>query len=95
MGNPPLEVAPGQVHRHLITTILPEFLSCLRKLLQRIHFNMFTYFWCFLGLFIEKFIPNSNNEHAEDSLAPGQFLRSVHMEKSYLGKAGYPVLYNG
>ena len=27
------------------------------------------------------------------TLAPGQLLRSVHMEKSYLGKAGYPVLY--
>ena len=26
------------------------------------------------------------------TLAPGQFLRSVHMKKSYLGKAGYPVL---
>ena len=24
------------------------------------------------------------------TLAPGQLLRSVHMEKSYLGKAGYP-----
>ena len=29
------------------------------------------------------------------ALAPGQLLRSVHMEKSYLGKAGYPVLDNG
>ena len=29
------------------------------------------------------------------TLAPGQLLRSVRMEKSYLGKAGYPVLYNG
>ena len=29
------------------------------------------------------------------TFAPGQLLRSVHMEKSYLGKAGYPVLYNG
>ena len=28
------------------------------------------------------------------ALAPGQLLRSVHMEKGYLGKAGYPVLYN-
>ena len=28
------------------------------------------------------------------TLAPGQLLRSVHMEKSYLGKPGYPVLYN-
>ena len=27
--------------------------------------------------------------------APGQLLGSIHMEKSYLGKAGYPVLYNG
>ena len=27
-------------------------------------------------------------------LAPGQLLRSVYMEKGYLGKAGYPVLYN-
>ena len=29
------------------------------------------------------------------TLVPGQLLRSVHMEKSYLGKAAYPVLYNG
>ena len=29
----------------------------------------------------------------KSTIAPGQFLRSVHMEKSYLGKAGYPVLY--
>ena len=29
------------------------------------------------------------------TLAPGQLLRSVHMEKSYLGKASYLVLYNG
>ena len=29
------------------------------------------------------------------TLAPGQLLRSVHMEKSYLGKAGYPVLLPG
>ena len=29
------------------------------------------------------------------ALAPGQLLRSVHMEKSCLGKAGYTVLYNG
>ena len=29
------------------------------------------------------------------TLAPGQPLGSVHLEKSYLGKAGYPVLYKG
>ena len=28
--------------------------------------NTFTYFWCFLKLFIEKFILNINNEHAQD-----------------------------
>ena len=29
------------------------------------------------------------------TLALGKLLRSVHMEESFLGKAGYPVLYNG
>ena len=29
------------------------------------------------------------------TLAPGQLLRFVHMEKSYLRKAGYPVLDSG
>ena len=29
------------------------------------------------------------------ALAPEQLLRSAHMEKSYLGNAGYPVLYKG
>ena len=29
------------------------------------------------------------------TLAPGQLLRSAHIEKRYLGKAGYLVLYNG
>ena len=28
--------------------------------------NTFTYFWCFLELFIEKFILNINNKHAQD-----------------------------
>ena len=28
------------------------------------------------------------------TLAPGQLLRSVQMEKSYIGKADYPMLYN-
>ena len=32
---------------------------------------------------------------SKTALAPGQLLRSVHMEKSYHGKAGYPVLYKG
>ena len=29
------------------------------------------------------------------ALASGQLLCSVHIEESYLGKAGYRVLYNG
>ena len=45
--------------------------------------------------FFGRFITNINNEHAQDYSCPGQLLRSVHMEKSYHGKAGYPVLYNG
>ena len=28
------------------------------------------------------------------ALAPGQLLRSVHMEKNYTGNAGYPVFNN-
>ena len=28
------------------------------------------------------------------TLAPGQLLHPVHMEKGYLGKVGYLVLYN-
>ena len=41
-----------------------------------------------------KFIPNINNEHAQALLPLGQLLHSIHMEKSYFSKAGYPVLYN-
>ena len=33
--------------------------------------NTFTYFWCCLELFIEKFILNINNEHAQDHSCPG------------------------
>ena len=29
------------------------------------------------------------------TLAPGQLLHSFHMEKSYLGKAGFPVFRTG
>ena len=33
--------------------------------------SRFTYFWCFLELFIEKFILNINNKHAQDYFCPG------------------------
>ena len=43
---------------------------------------MLTYFWCFLELFIEKFIPNINNEHAQDYSCPGAtFAFCSHKEK--------------
>ena len=32
---------------------------------------MFTYVWCFLELFIGKFIPNIDNEHVQDCSCPG------------------------
>ena len=85
-------ITPGQVHRHLITTNLSEFLQFLHKLLQRMNFKHVYLFLVLYVTFIEKFIPNINNEHAQDYSCPGQLLRSVHMKKSYLGKAGYPVL---
>ena len=44
--------------------------------------NTFTYFWCCLELFIEKFIPNINNEHAQDYSCPGvTFAFCSHGEK--------------
>ena len=44
--------------------------------------NTFTYFWCFLELFIEKFIQNINNEHAQDQACPGAtFAFCSHGEK--------------
>ena len=55
----------------------------------------FKYFYVFLvlsGNFIVKFILNINNEHVQDYSCPRA---TFHKEKSYLGKAGYLVLYNG
>ena len=54
--------------------------------------NKFTYFLCFLWRFIGKFILSINNEHMQDHSCPGAIFL---MDKSYLGKVGYPVLYNG
>ena len=43
---------------------------------------MFTYFWYFLEFFIGKFIPNINNEHAQDCSCPGAtFAFCSHGEK--------------
>ena len=44
--------------------------------------NRFTYFWCFLEFVIGKFIPNINNEHAQDYSCPGAtFTLCSHGEK--------------
>ena len=44
--------------------------------------NTFTYFWFFLELFIKRFIPNINNEHAQDYSCPGAtFAFCSHGEK--------------
>ena len=43
------------------------YVNCYREWIL----NTFTYFWCFLELFIGKFIPNINNEHAQDYSCPG------------------------
>ena len=57
--------------------------------------NTFTYFWCFLELFTGKIFQTLIMSMRKTTLALGQLFYSVHMEKSYLDKAGYPVLYNG
>ena len=44
--------------------------------------NTFTYFWCFLELYIGKFILNINNEHVQDYSCPGAtFAFCSHGEK--------------
>ena len=49
----------------------------------------------FLNFLVENLSQTLLMSMRKTTLPRGNFLRSVHMEKSYLGKAGYPVLYNG
>ena len=75
-------IALGQVQRHLITTNLSEFLQFLYNCYREWILNAFTYFWCFLELFIRKFVPNINNEHMQDYSCPGTtFAFCSHGEK--------------
>ena len=87
-------ITPGQVHRNLITTNFSEFLYFYTNCYREWILNTFIYFWCFLELFL---LGNLSwtliMSMRKTTLAPGQLLRSVHMGKRYLGKAGYP-LYN-
>ena len=48
------------------TTSFRFYTDCYREWIL----NTFTYFWCFLELFIEKFTPNINNEHVQDYSCP-------------------------
>ena len=44
--------------------------------------NMFTYFWCFLEIFVRQLILNINNEHAQDYSCPrATFAFCSHGEK--------------
>ena len=59
-------------------TSLSFYTNCYRERIL----NTFTYFWCFLELFIGKFIPNIKNEHAQDCSCPGAtFAFCSHGEK--------------
>ena len=59
-----------------------NFFSFYRNCYREWILNTFTYFWCFLELFIEKFILNINNEHAQAYSCPGAtFAFCSHGEK--------------
>ena len=49
-------------------------------------------FWNFL---LENLFQTLIMSMRKTTLAPGQLLRFVDIGKSYLGKVGYPVVYNG
>ena len=89
-------IAPGQVQGHLITMKLSEFLLVFTHIVTENEFQtrlpISGAFWNFL---LENLFQTIIMSMRKITLAPGQLLRSVHMEKRYLGKAGYPVLYNG
>ena len=70
-------IAQGQAHRHLNS--FSFYTTCYREWIL----NTFTYFWCFLELFILKFILNINNEDAQDYSCPGAIFEFCsHGEKS-------------
>ena len=65
-------------HYELIWNSFSFCTNCYREWIL----NTFTYFWCFLELLIGKFIPNINNEHAQDYFCPrANFAFRSHGEK--------------
>ena len=52
--------------------------------------SMFAYFWCFMELFIEKFILNVNNEHTQDYSCPGATFAFCSHEEKLPRQGGLP-----
>ena len=48
------------------------------------------YFWCILELFIEKFIPNINNEHAQGYSCPGPTFEFCSLGEKLPRQGGLP-----
>ena len=84
-------IAPGQVEGHLIITKLSEFLYFSHKLLQRRNFKHFYPFLVLSGTFFEKFISNSNNEHAQVYSCPGATLAFCSHGVKLPRRGGLPV----
>ena len=88
----PGNVAPGQPHCPGASSRSSDhfkisWISLLLKIFQTNCYrewsvNTITLFWCFPELFIWKYIPNVNNEHAQDYSCPGAtFAFCSHGEK--------------
>ena len=95
-------VAPGQLHCPGASSSSSDHYEIIWIPLvftQIVTENEFSTHLPISGAFLNFLLENSSRTLSmsmrKTTLAPGQLLRSVHMEKSYLGKAGYPVLYNG
>ena len=54
------------------------------------NFKHVTYFWCFLEVFIGKFIPNIDNEHAQDHSYPGATFAFFSHRENLPRRVGLP-----
>ena len=88
-------IAPGKfIDTRSLRIYLKSFnfyTNCYREWIL----NAFTYFWCFLELFIGKFIPHINNEHAQDYSCSGATFAFCSGRKKLPRQGGLPVLCNG
>ena len=88
-------IAPGQVQGHLITTKLSESFSFAQIVIENELLTRLPISGAFWNFLLENLFQTLIMSMRKTTRVLGQLLRSVHMEKSYLGKAGYLVLYNG